>query len=492
MVSLLFSKKGKLHFFFLLLLLSFCSCKKLIAIDAPQTSINEENVYKSDFTAIAAVTGIYASISDVSQVPGFTGSMSLSLLTGLSSDELTLYSGVTDTRLLSYYKNALMSTSSQNYGSELWNGSGGPGLYNYIFRCNAAIKGLSSSNSLTPAVKQQLLGEAKFMRAFFYFYLVNLFGDVPLALTTDPAININLARTSQNEVYQQIVIDLKDAQELLSPVYLNGTLISYVGIPERIRPTKWAAMALLARVYLYINDWINAEAQASLVISNISFFSLDSLQGVFLKNSKEAIWQLQPVKANRNTEDAFSFILPSTGPTVSANLNPVYLSSQLLNSFEKNDQRKINWINSALASGVSYYYPYKYKATAITGSVTEYLMILRLAEQFLIRAEARIQQNNIVGAQSDLNNIRIRAGLQNTTANDKSSLIDAILRERQVELFTELGHRWFDLKRTGLVNTIMSSVTPTKGGVWNSEWQLYPVPFDDIQRNTRLVQNPGY
>lgn len=477
----------------LLTLLYGNSCKKLIDIDPPPTSINQENVYKSDATAISALTGIYATMSNGGISAGYTGAGSISVLAGLSADELTLYSGVNDNAKIAFYKNSLVSNSTQSYGHELWVGAGGPGIYSSIFRCNAAIEGLSGSTTLTPSVKQQLLGEAKFMRAFFYFYLVNLYGDAPLVLSTDPNVNATLARTPKQQVYQQMIIDLKEAQELLSPVYLNGSLTTGSGAGERVRPTKWAAAALLARVYLYTEDYVNAEAHATTLINQTSLFSLPSLNNAFLKNSTEAIWQLQPVRTGRNTEDAFLFIIPATGPTPTL-VNPVYLSPSLLNSFEANDQRKVNgnWINSVTVFGITYYFPYKYKETTTSGLVTEYLMMFRLAEQYLIRAEARAQLNNIPGAQADLNAIRTRAGLGNTIANDKSSLLAAILKERQVELFTEFGHRWLDLKRTNTINTVMAIAAPQKGTTWNPNWQLYPLPFTDIQRNPNLVQNPGY
>lgn len=128
------------------------------------------------------------------------------------------------------------------------------------------------------------------------------------------------------------------------------------------------------------------------------------------------------------------------------------------------------------------------------GAVSEYLMLFRLGEQYLIRAEARAHQGNVGEAQNDLNAIRNRAGLPNTTASDTSSLYVAILRERQVELFSELGQRWLDLKRTGKVDEVMQVVTPLKanGANWQSYQQWYPVPYSDIQKNTNLRQNDGY
>jgi hypothetical protein len=461
-------------------------CEKFVVVDAPTTSVNEENVYKTDATAIAVLTAIYAQkVSDGL----FTGRAGISLLSGLSADELTLANVVADNRLIAYYKNELRTGPNENYGIDLWRS-----VFNYIFRCNAALEGLGNSGSLTPAVKKQLLGEARFMRAFFYFYLVNFLGDAPLVVTTDPAVNAVLFRSSVPLVYQQIVADLKEAQQLLSENYLNKDLQNYGGAPERVRPTKWAATALLARTYLYLADYANAETEASKIISNTTRFSLPALNSAFLKNSAEAIWQLQPVQLGRNTEDAFTFILPVTGPN--ANANPVYLSPQLLNAFEPGDLRRKggNWVDSVIVSGTTYFYPAKYKATTTSGATSEYLMVLRLAELYLIRAEARAHQNNIGDAQNDLNKVRTRAGLPGTKANDKKALVTALLNERQVEFFTEWGHRWLDLKRIGNVDAVMSVVTPLKanGRQWKPYQQLYPVLYNDILMNPNLSQNNGY
>jgi len=463
-------------------------CEKFVVVEAPLTTVNEDNVYKTDATAIAVLTGIYSRMASDGL---YSGSAGISLLSGLSADELTLANVVADNSLIAYYKNELRTGPSENYGIDLWRG-----IFYYIYQCNAALEGLGDSGSLTPSVKKQLLGEARFMRAFFYFYLVNFVGDAPLALTTNVSVNVTLSRSSVPLVYQQIVADLKEAQQLLSEDFLNKDLQKYAGTPERVRPTKWAATALLARTYLYQADYANAEIEASKVISNTIQFSLPALSSGFLKNSTEAIWQIQPVQNGRNTEDAFTFILPVTGPN--ANANPVYLSPQLLNAFEQGDLRRNgrNWVDSVIVSGNTYFYPAKYKATTFTssGAVSEYLMVFRLAEQYLIRAEARAQQNNIGGAQADLNTIRTRAGLPDTKANDQTALLTAVWKERQVEFFTEWGHRWLDLKRTGNVDAIMSGVTPLKanGGPWQSYQQLYPVLYSDIQMNSHLSQNNGY
>jgi hypothetical protein len=141
----------------------------------------------------------------------------------------------------------------------------------------------------------------------------------------------------------------------------------------------------------------------------------------------------------------------------------------------------------------TYYYPYKYKVNTPGAPVTEYEMVLRLGEQYLIRAEAEANNSDTNDAVNDLNVIRKRAGLANYAgATDKSSLLTAILHERQVELFSEWGHRWLDLKRTSVVDVVMPIATPQKGGTWQSSKQLYPLPQADLQDDPNLVQNPGY
>ena len=468
---------------FPLIILGGISCKKFVEINAPVTSVNENNVFLNDVSATAVLTGIYIGMSTESSI--FTGRNGISFFGGLSADELTLHNTVSDSRMISYYQNGLSVLAST--GSEYWSS-----LFSEIAKCNAAIEGLNKSTILRASVKQQLLGEAKFLRAFFYFYVVNLFGDAPLAITTDYKLNAAMGRSSTSEVYQQIILDLKDAESLLDVDYLDGSLKRYGNVPERVRPTKWAATALLARVYLYAGSgyYAKAETEATAVINNTSFYSLAALNDVFLKNSNEAIWQLQPVTPNHNTEEALLFIIPSSGPD--NYYWPAYLDSNLLKEFESDDLRKNNWVGGTAIGSDIYYYPYKYKSASYGDPVSEYLMVLRLAEQYLIRAEARAQQNDISGAQSDLNAIRSRAGLSNTMANDISTLLNAIWKERRLELFTEWGNRWLDLKRTNNINSVMETATALKGGIWNNYQLLYPLPLSDIQMNPNLVQNPGY
>ena len=271
---------------------SLFSCRKLIEAKPTASVILETQVFTDDETAISAVTGIFVSMG-LDNIHAFAGRGSISLFAGLSADEFTLANNVTTNNLVAYYQNALTQVIAPLTGSETW-----PQLYQLIFRCNSAIKNLSASTAdiLTPAVRNQLIGETKFIRALFYFYLVNMYGDIPLVTSTDPFINIKLGRSSVTDVYSFIIKELKDAKAILSENFLTVQLTS--ASTERVRPTKWVAAALLARAYLYSQQYNLAEEEATYVISNSGLFDLLPLNDVFLKNSKEAIWQLQPTQNN--------------------------------------------------------------------------------------------------------------------------------------------------------------------------------------------------
>lgn len=462
-----------------LIISSLTECKKFVEIPPPQTQLVTASVFTNDASATSALTNIYTQMFNNSE------SYLISQANSLLSDELTNYSKVT--YLTQYYMNAMVATQSPGEWSR---------AYSYIYQANAVFEALKNNSAISSVVIDQLTGEAKFLRAFWLFYLANAYGNVPLVTTTAYNINGTIARMEKAQIFQQVITDLKDAESLLNSNYVDAsdTIIS----TERVRPTKSAAAALLARAYLYTMKYDSAELKASALINNKGLYDTVSLNDVFLKNSKETIWQLGlplPVASNLNTKDGFNYILqgaPSTGGANSQTLSP-----QLLNSFESNDQRKINWIKSITAGGNTYYFPYKYKVYT-SPTVSEYTMVLRLGEQYLIRAEARAQQGNLTGAISDLDVIRKRAGLPLITNTNpgisQSAFLSTILHERQVELFTEWGHRWFDLIRTGNVNSIMSVVTPSKGGSWNpDDWQAqYPIPQSDRNSNPNLTQNIGY
>ncbi len=443
------------------------SCEQFLEIDPPATALTSNTVFSDDATANAALLGIYENMAHEGN--GFTsGIASITLLTGLSSDEFLNYS--TNANQAQFFNNELQPTNSLL--QVLWTD-----LFNHIYTTNAILEGLEKGEGITPSVKSQLISEAKFVRAFCYFYLVNTFGQVPLLTATDYTINSLAPRSSEENVYEQIIADLKDAEAGLPSSYETT---------EQIRPSQLAATAMLARTYLFTGDWTSAETAATKVITS-PFYKIESdITKVFLKESTEAIWQIQPVLSQLGVFDAYYLIITST-PRRAA------LSHALIGEFEEGDLRKENWVGSRTVNTETYYYPFKYKQSYTASPTTppdEYLIGLRLAEQFLIRAEARAQLGDIAGAQEDLNIIRSRADLPNTTASDSESLLSSIEQENRTEFFAEWGHRWLDLKRT---NRIDATLQPQKPASWQPYDAIYPVPQNEIKLNTNLLpQNDGY
>ncbi|HYM95318.1 MAG TPA: RagB/SusD family nutrient uptake outer membrane protein [Chitinophagaceae bacterium] len=439
----------------------FISCKKFIEVDPPVDKIVFETAFSDDATATASVTGLY---SQMMQQYQFFGSYALTLYPGFAADELT--STRNDNTENAFIQNQLTPGNSVCY--DLWRTA-----YKYIYQANACIQGLSAAKTVTDSLRKSLIGEAKFIHAFIYFYLVNLYGDVPLITTTDYQTNQSIARTPADQVYNYMINELLDAQQALPLSYISS---------GRARPNKFAAEALLSRIYLYRQQWPNTEQAASDIINSGLYSLAAAPANVFLSSSNETIWQLSSVVSNINTYEGNNF-LPVTATVV-----PKYpLSVYLMNSFEAGDTRKTSWVKYSLIGGNTYNYSYKYKVR--TGSaVTENPVYLRLAEQYLIRAEARAQQNNIAGAKSDIDIIRSRAGLPASSVSDKNSALAAIEHECQVELFAEWGHRWLDLKRWGRADAVLS---PVKSG-WQSFDTLWPLPYSELQLNPVLTQNSGY
>ncbi len=444
--------------------LSIASCSDFIDVGPPKSEITTSTVFTNDASATSTITGIYSlMMTNQCFMKG-----DLERYTGLSSDELDNFSANSDQ--IQFAQSQLINTNTITYGS-FWQQA-----YIFINNANAALEGLESSSGLSPQVRDQLKGEALFIRAFCHLYLVALFGDIPYVTSTDYTINSKLSRTPASMVYSLISADLETAKLLLSEEYVDT---------ERIRPNRSAAAALLARVYLYTSAWDKAEAQASEVISNAGLYELEpDLANVFLANNNEAIWQLKPVSAGTNAAQGQVFIL-TIDPGQS--LGGVALTQSLLASFEANDKRAEEWIGSYSSETNSYLFPYKYKQS-YSNIVTEYSTLLRLGEQYLIRAEARCRQNKTDLAKADLNTIRQRAGLPDITDSDNNVVIEAIAHERVTELFTENGHRWMDLKRTGKADAVMSSIRAN----WKTTDQLYPIPNAEILLNVGLSQNPGY
>jgi starch-binding outer membrane protein, SusD/RagB family len=473
------SPKFLLPISFLLLTFTIMSCNKLVEIDPPVNTIVTSQVFASDANANAAVLGIYSQMTSKQANLRFSNG-ALTIFSGLSSDEMATL--LPSASYQQFYLNKLTNTNSFIY-SNIWIPA-----YSYIYQINASIEGLINSHAVSNQVKEQLTAELKFLRAFTYFYLVNLFGEVPNIQSTDWTVTQSVARSSKTDIYELIVNDLLEAESKLPNDYSKSN-------NERVLANSLAAKALLARVYLYNGKWDEAENLTTSLITNPLFELKANPNDVFKKNSKEAIlqWYISSDIDPFNATPEGNLIVPFD------QLSPArfYLSKSLLQSFENGDLRFLSWVDSTEYNGVYYYYPYKYKIgpkqVAPNTPTTEYYMVLRFAEQYLIRSEARAKKGNLTGAINDLNIIRNRAGLPQLLLNlNESQVLSAIEKENKIEFFAEWGHRWLDLKRTLRIKNVMTLEAVTKGSTWDDNWSLYPIPFRELQTNPNLIQNNGY
>ena len=449
------------------------SCQEFVEVDVPDHRMESSMVFNDDETAKSAIQGIYNELSRASFSRGIANSVNV--LAGLSSDNLTT-SIETYLELQQFQEHELLPDNTNN--NSLW-----ASAYNIIYMCNAAIEGLESTSNVSTEVKSELLGQAKFLRAFCYFYLTNLYGEIPLILQTDYRANALAYQVDSVQVYEQMILDLNEARDLLPSTYPEG---------ERTKATIDVANALLARVYLYLEDWSQAAYYSSQVINNQSdYHILTNLEEVFLANSQEALLQISPRGLGAtytNTPEGNFFIITST-PNY---LRPVALTENLIEHFETDDLRLTEWVGVYNDNETLFYYPYKYKISYATGAnYEEYSMVLRLAEQYLIHSESLINQNQLQEGIISLNKIRERAGipqLDTQISYTQSQLLDTIAVERRRELFTEWGHRWLDLKRTQKAGDVLSEISPN----WQSTDQLYPIPEEELLSNPNLIPNPGY
>jgi hypothetical protein len=443
-------------------LFSAFSCDSFVDVELPSSQLTKVTVFEDMTTAAAALSGLYAKMRTNGILTGNAAGMSCYL--GLYADEFDYYQQGT---VSPFYNNSLYAGES-GVGS-IWNQS-----YNQIYAANAIIEGVSRSMALPESGRNQLKGEALFVRALLHFYLVNLYGDVPYITATDYDKNKKAGRTPSAAVYNNMVNDLTEAVALLPAAYVTA---------ERVRPNRSAASALLARVYLYMGAYAEAANEASAVINNPLYIWETDLNKTFLKGSTATIWQFMPNVAGANTQEGSLYIFVA-GPPPIVGLKPSFAAS-----FAANDKRKLLWTAAVTTGGSTWYHAFKYKQKNSTGTSVEYSIVLRLAEQYLIRAEARARQGELISAKDDLNLIRRTAGLDNTAAVTAAEIVSDVLAQRKFELFTEFGQRFFDLKRTGLLDVTLSVSKPG----WNSEDQLWPLPALELSANPNLnPQNPKY
>jgi hypothetical protein len=434
------------------------SCKKMVEVK-PVGSIPTSVAYSTEANIAASVNGIYYTL----QQQGTIYNSSYNSIFPLLSDEAS----IGNTSTVQYLQFGNSNITSDNYLiSGFWSN-----CYATIYQANLLLENVSGNTAINATNKNQWLGEARFLRAYSYFILTQYFGKVPLATTSDYKTNNSLARSDTATVNKFIISELEAAATLLPDGYSAYN-------NNRTRACKQTAQALLAREYLYRGDWAKAEANATLLINNSTFSLPGDFNNALVSNSVESIWEIAFSQKNQNYT---AYNLVPFGPYAP----PVVPSTKLVNAFETGDKRKDVYLE-LIPAAPSFYIMYKWHDQT---NLADQPKILRLSEMYLIRAEARLNQNNLSGAAQDINAIRNRAGLANTTATTQANLMSAVMQERFVELCFE-GDRWLDLIRTGRANTVLSAF---KGSSWKSSDQLLPIPATEIGNNPNLgPQNPGY
>lgn len=460
--------KKYINILILISIFSLPSCTKVLE-QKPQESLAAGDAFSTRTGVEAGIAGVY----DGFQAGDHYG-LSVWIYTDLYADNLT-HTGTFPT--FAQMANKQLLTDNVNISS-MWNT-----IYNTINRANNIIE---AAPKITDPVfnKNVALAEVRCLRAIGYFDLLRFFGGTPAgynqagglgvpiftAPTLSPADAAPKPRATEAEVFTQIINDLDFAIANLPVNAANG------------RVTKNAATALKARVQLYREQWVDAEALATTVISQFStlpdggLLSSANFPNLWLvKNQKpESIWELQYFSDDRNF-GAFYYYPGSLGGR-----NEITSSASLNNAHEAGDLRKP--INVTVAApGI----PANKTRKFLRVPGDDNIILIRLAELYLIRSEARARKPtpDITGSQSDLNVIRTRAGLPNTTAATVTDLVNAVKRERRVELAHE-GHRWFDLRRYNSIGDV---------GIIEPFRALWPIPDREVKTSaTVIAQNPNY
>jgi hypothetical protein len=454
--------KSKLLMALLFLIGLLSGCEKLLDLDHPNNQLSSELVFNSDETAKAALDYIYSNLRDNGILSGqLKGG---SILLGLYTDELVNASS--DLELLQV--SSLTHNAKNSSFSTLWNKS-----YEQLYAINLFIEKVEKSKGMSKAQSAQMLGECYTLRALLYLHLNQLFGEIPYIKSTDYRVNKKVSRTQQIDINQSLLSDLQQALD-----YFDLSPSLETKDPSRIH--KFATYMVLAKFYLLQEDWENARFYSNEIINAPSFDLNQDIQMEFKKESKGTIWHFLPSNTTGNTFIAQVFI-PTAYPSTS-----VVLNEALLDRFEARDLRKTYWTQSVRKDSLQHTFPYKYQVKGNTAATLECLIVFRLAEVYLIRAEAHAQLGRLEEALEDLNAIKIRAGLPQLTETE--DLVNAIINERSLELFAEFGNRFYDLKRSNQWHQLK----PIKSNLQDFH-VFFPIPENELLLNINLQpQNNGY
>lgn len=350
-------------------------------------------------------------------------------------------------------------------------------IYNTIYIANFILERLPGLPGVTASIRNRVLATAHFLRGYAYFVALSTYGGVPLVTVTSVDANRNIPRATETQIRDFILEDFQSAM---------GNL------PDNPNPAfagEYAVRAALAKYYLYLGDWANAEQYASQVI-NSGFYTLEpDFADIVLQDfTDEAIFEM----GYTLTDDP--------GTSANIGLNNLFLgrrelipTNQLvlaLASVESGDRFSTIVFNATLLNGNDNGWSVAKYGTADEDNNN--VVAIRLAEIFLIRAEARAHQNKISGtnsAQEDINKLRERANAPLVGSVAQNQMLALVEEERKFELAFE-GHRWYDLVRTGRAKAVMTAFTTN----WRDAYERWPIPQREILNNPSLSgnQNPGY
>jgi hypothetical protein len=467
--------------FLFLVALTFGACKKDFLNKKPISDVSEGNFFQTGADAESGIIACYNNFQSEYYVFDYY------INNDVVSDNC--YAGGDNPN--NFQLDEFTTTALNANVSRDWNY-----LYDAIGRTNAVLDNVVNINSLdlSEQRKQEILGEASFIRAFHYFQLVNLFGEVPLILhkvtSTDPSV-IYQPRSSVTTIFDAIIADLKFAADRLPVQHPQG----------KQRATKGACFAMLARTYAQKPnpEWSLVLQYSQDVTSSTAYKLLtdyDYLWDGKHKNSTESIFEIQFINSGEQANwGPMLWLPPSMNPsswkkfnTPSNNLIAAFNAAGDTVRFKSSIlfETKIPWKDSHYPNDTL---PFPFKQRTASAGRSDNNILIRLADIILLQAEAKNELGNTSGAKEDLNLIRTRALLPNTAANSQPELKEAIANERRLELAFE-GLRWFDLKRSGNAITTMNNL----GLNYNlsANGLLLPIPQVELDRNPKLTQNPGY
>jgi hypothetical protein len=464
----------------------------------PLSKLTNDNAYVTANDAEAALVGVYDSFSQEYYI------WDNIIFNDVMSDNY--YAGGDNPEIFSAEDLTLVPTNSR-----LWNDWSQ--LYNAILKANTVLQkvpAIADTKLDNGNRRNQILGEASFLRAYHYYQLVKMWGAVPLItspITSTEPSETQTPRSSVADVYTQIITDLTFAAENLPDTYGDdaGT--------NKARATKGAANAMLAKVYAQKpdRDYAKVVAYADAVINSPAGYALltkfaDLFDGAHYNNA-ESIMEVQFVGGTEGNWGPSLLLPPSiTNTTWRKFITP---SHDLVNAFDAagDTQRKdasilfedAPWVDEFWSPAVNGSVPFAFKWKSNGGGAsTNRQYIVRLADIILLKAEALNATGQFDKAKDALNQIRHRAGLGDTPATTADDLRLAILNERRLEL-TQEAQRWDDLRRYDMAVSVMNALDETnlitgnkKEYKMTKEKELLPIPQSERNRNLQLGQNPGY